>query len=75
MIGLKVSDDITYVIKSTKMIKCLNLKRFVTVKFILSSIYHRLNFSIMMLVSLWFSINELHTSNIFVGHRAFPLLQ
>lgn len=53
MIGLKVSDDITYVIKSTKMIKCLNLKRFVT-KFILSSIYHRLNFSIMMLVSLWF---------------------
>lgn len=54
MIGLKVSDDITYVIMSTKMIKCLNLKRFVTVKFILSSIYHRLNFSIMMLLSLWF---------------------
>lgn len=50
MIGLKVSDDITYVTKSTKM----NQKRFVTVKLILSSIYHRLNFSIMMLVSIWF---------------------
>lgn len=54
MIGFKVFDDIIYVIKSIKMIKCLNLKRFVIVKFILLLIYYRLNFSIMMLVSLWF---------------------
>lgn len=73
MIGFKVFDDIIYVIKSIKMIKCLNLKRFVIVKFILLLIYYRLNFSIMMLVSLWFLINELYILNIFVGYWVFLL--